>query len=60
MKIRYWYSWRGHQKEYEDVEESDSITKEELEKAANDTAAERCEACGWYEILEDNKSEQEK
>jgi hypothetical protein len=54
MRVRYWFSWRSHNKEYEDVIEDDSITKEELEKTAQDIAEERCEAAGWYEILKDN------
>jgi len=54
MKVRYWYSWRGHQKEYEDVEIDDSITNEELEDMSQTVAQERAEVCGWYEILEEN------
>lgn len=53
MRVRYWYTWKGHRKEYDDVEEDDSITPEELEQLAQDNAAERCEYNGWYQILDE-------
>lgn len=57
MIVRYWYSWRGHKKEYEDVEEDDSLTEEELEEMAQNNAQEKCEANGWFEILKGDKIE---
>ena len=58
MKVRYWYTWRGHEKEYIDIEEDKNASKEDLILRAQRHAEEMAEAEGWIEFLDEtpNKS----